>query len=370
MLPFFGRSRAQPAVSSQMAKSHKLCYTKSYMAVDTKQPSKTENIYRTKPVTAIVPAYNEGERIGPVLEVLTSYLGFREVIVVDDGSKDNTEEVARQFPVRFEKNPKNMGKAHSMDRGVAMAETDVIFFCDADIHGLTHAIIDEVVVPVVEDETEMFIAMRNRTMYGFRYSLLITPLFGGERALTKHLWEILPSYYKYRFRIEAGLNFYAKYYAKGFRYKVYKGLSQTLKETKYGFFDGTRQRIGMFWDIFRAELRLNFVDVPKNEQSRRITFATVLEGVVGLIIGFGILTAGLIGPVEFMRQVFGEAVLAGDGVFGLAVYYLTLFSLRALIGIGILLLAFHIFVLLMSVYRFIKLSKMLPPFFRRLPPDM
>ena len=92
-------------------------------------------------VTAIVPAYNEAERIGAVLAVLTSY-GFKGVIVVDDGSTDNTKDVVSRYDVRYLKIEENSGKGKAMDYAVSKAQTSFIFFCDADLKNLTHEIID------------------------------------------------------------------------------------------------------------------------------------------------------------------------------------------------------------------------------------
>ena len=50
-------------------------------------------------LSLVIPAYNEAKRIGPTLEVARAYLARQdydwEIIVVDDGSRDNTAEVAR-----------------------------------------------------------------------------------------------------------------------------------------------------------------------------------------------------------------------------------------------------------------------------------
>jgi glycosyltransferase involved in cell wall biosynthesis len=48
-------------------------------------------------VAAIVPAYNEATRLPRVLQVLTQSDCLHEIIVVNDGSLDNTAEVAQQF---------------------------------------------------------------------------------------------------------------------------------------------------------------------------------------------------------------------------------------------------------------------------------
>ncbi len=207
-------------------------------------------------ISAIVPAYNEAERIGKVLAVLTSYPRFAEVIVVDDGSKDDTENIARHYPIRYIKNEQNLGKGKSMDKAVKAAVGDIIFFADADITGFTHTMIDEIVDPVLQKKVEMFVAMRHRALYDIPGIMHFIALLGGERALTKTLWVALPDYYKNRFEIETGLNFFAKKYGKGLGYKVFRGLGQTIKEEKYGFWSGLGQRISMTKNVIVAQVRV------------------------------------------------------------------------------------------------------------------
>lgn len=219
-------------------------------------------------MSAIVPAYNEAGRIGPVLEVLTSYPGFAEVIVIDDGSTDATEREAKQFPVRYLKNDHNRGKGYSMDRAVQAASSDIIFFCDADVKGLRHAVLEEIIGPVMRGEVDMFIGMRNRKIYYLSIVLSVVPLLGGERALTKALWQKVPGRYKDRFKIEAALNFYATHHGGGFGYKVFTGLSQTVKEHKYGYVRGFIWRIAMLAEVIQTQLVLNKSRLKINAGSR------------------------------------------------------------------------------------------------------
>ncbi len=233
---------------------------------------------RRRRITAIVPAHNEEERIGPVLSVLTSYQGFDEVIVVNDGSTDKTEEIAKKFPIRYIINDSNNGKAHAMQKGVDMAKGDIIFFCDADISGLTHNMIHTILTPVSEGKLDMFVGMRKRGWYRARNLFAFVPILGGERALVKSLWQELPEYYKDKFKIETGLNFFAKYHGKGYGYKVISGLSQTIKEKKYGFWGGIYRRFGMYKDIVLAQVRLELKDIPYNpKQALYSTYGFILS---------------------------------------------------------------------------------------------
>jgi dolichyl-phosphate beta-glucosyltransferase len=90
----------------------------------------------------VIPAYNESARILPTLESVVSCVRERgwsaEVIVVDDGSRDRTAEIVRQFAasnleVRLIKNPMNRGKGYSVRNGILQALGEVVMFTDADL---------------------------------------------------------------------------------------------------------------------------------------------------------------------------------------------------------------------------------------------
>ena len=88
-------------------------------------------------LSIVLPAYNEGEAITPVLKALQAVLkGLpcrAEVVVVDDGSADDTAARARSVPgVRVISNPINLGYGHSLLRGIAASDGDVIGIADAD----------------------------------------------------------------------------------------------------------------------------------------------------------------------------------------------------------------------------------------------
>jgi len=200
---------------------------------------------------AIIPAYNEAQNIDRVLGVLTQAEFLSEIIVIDDGSTDNTEEVVSRFEeVKLLKNSTNQGKAQAMQQGVDNTDADILFFCDADLKGLTVEIIRQIIQPVAERKYDMYIGVRNNVM---QKALTLFALNSGERAVRRELWNKLPEHFKYRYRIEAGLNFIARRRANGYGWQKF-GYYQTLKEKKYGFLKGTILRWWMNIDVAYAYL--------------------------------------------------------------------------------------------------------------------
>lgn len=93
-------------------------------------------------LSIVVPAFNEGARIGRALESIRSYVGAKsfaiELIVVDDGSRDETPGLlaacARDFPaLRVLRNERNRGKGYTVRRGVLTAQGTFVAFADADL---------------------------------------------------------------------------------------------------------------------------------------------------------------------------------------------------------------------------------------------
>lgn len=82
----------------------------------------------------IIPAYNEEDAIGPVLEEILALPEGKnfDVIVVDDCSTDATASVAEKYPVRVLRNMQNFGYGYSLKRGITAATNDNMIILDAD----------------------------------------------------------------------------------------------------------------------------------------------------------------------------------------------------------------------------------------------
>lgn len=84
-------------------------------------------------VSIVMPAYNEAEAIGDVLDaVFALELPELEVIVVDDGSHDRTGEVARAKGARVIRHPYNRGNGAAVRSGIRAAMGDIVVIMDAD----------------------------------------------------------------------------------------------------------------------------------------------------------------------------------------------------------------------------------------------
>ncbi|WP_042680028.1 glycosyltransferase family 2 protein [Thermococcus paralvinellae] len=110
-----------------------------------------------KQISVIIPAYNEEKRIGKVLQRMPEFVD--EVIVVDDGSKDRTSEVARKFGVKVIRLEQNQGKGKAMSEGIKAASGDIIVFIDADGQHRPEEII-KLVEPIVNGEADFVIGSR------------------------------------------------------------------------------------------------------------------------------------------------------------------------------------------------------------------
>ncbi|MDX1932051.1 MAG: glycosyltransferase family 2 protein [Capsulimonadales bacterium] len=100
-------------------------------------------------LSVVIPAYNEAGRLLPTLEAAVAYLDGRkmpfELVVVDDGSRDETAAVAQGFATRYAgaaggfgvvrslRYETNRGKGHAVRYGIMRASGDRVLFMDADL---------------------------------------------------------------------------------------------------------------------------------------------------------------------------------------------------------------------------------------------
>ncbi|MCJ7560413.1 glycosyltransferase family 2 protein [Candidatus Bathyarchaeota archaeon] len=114
-------------------------------------------------ISVIVPAFNEEGTIAETLKRLSQLqyeIGNLEIIVVDDGSEDNTsKEVANFANVKYIKHPRNMGKGAALNTGIRESIGEVIVIQDADLEYFPEKI-PELVAPILKEDVDIIYGTR------------------------------------------------------------------------------------------------------------------------------------------------------------------------------------------------------------------
>ncbi len=186
-------------------------------------PATTPLVFRrgpsTKTVSVVIPAYNEELGVGHVVEELRSLLdrhGFEsEIVVVDDGSRDNTAELAAQAGARVLRHRSNRGYGASLKTGIAAALHDTILITDADgtypasyipelLAELEHA--DMVVgartganvrIPLVRRPAKWALNSLANYLAGYRIPDLNSGMRAFRRNMVMQYFSILPNYFSF-----------------------------------------------------------------------------------------------------------------------------------------------------------------------------
>jgi dolichyl-phosphate beta-glucosyltransferase len=133
-----------------------------------------EKVQEKSPVNAnpdisiVIPAYNESQRLPDTLQVVKHYLKqenlSHEILVVDDGSRDNTPQIAlslkEQIPeLTVIQNPQNSGKGFSVRRGMLAAVGNMVLMMDADQSSPIEEL-DKLIPPIRDEQYDIAIGSR------------------------------------------------------------------------------------------------------------------------------------------------------------------------------------------------------------------
>lgn len=143
------------------------------------------NLYyngRLRSLSIIVPAFNEELRLPATLDTLQQYLqtrsfAFVEVVVVNDGSRDGTASIVRQYAaadprIRLLENPGNRGKGYAVRHGMKEAQGEWVLFTDADLSAPIDEL-DKLAAAIAKDNADGAIGSRavDRSLVGRHQSL-------------------------------------------------------------------------------------------------------------------------------------------------------------------------------------------------------
>lgn len=213
---------------------------------------------RNQRFTCIIPFYNEGMRILPVLRVATSVPLISRVLCVDDGSTDGTSaHVRKHYPsVTLLRLEKNTGKAAAVARGLAEVRTRNVLLLDADVQQLNRREVERALLafacplpPSLPHGRADMIILQNPGALKWIESLLRTDvLISGNRvARLRDLKEAVrahPSGYQ----LESAINLHMMKRKKR-AYWMRCTSRNPYKAQKRGFLKGIAADIRMFADI-------------------------------------------------------------------------------------------------------------------------
>lgn len=203
-------------------------------------------------VSCLIPAWNEGARIAGVLQAALGHPLLAEVIVIDDGSSDDTVAVAEGMGARVLRMPRNGGKSAAIAAGLAVAQGQFVLLLDADLQGLEAEHVTALLRPVLSGRTQASLSLRGNAPRVWH--LIGLDYISGERVMPRRL--VLPHLDRIaalrRFGLEVFLN--RCWLDAGLRISVVRleAVLSPSKARKQGWARGILSDFRMVLDIFRT----------------------------------------------------------------------------------------------------------------------
>lgn len=202
-------------------------------------------------VAAVVPAFNEAGTIRDVINAVKQSELVDEIIVVSDGSSDETAAIARSCGVTVYDLETNVGKGWAMLYAVKRTDADVIIFLDADLIGLESSHVDKILGPVLNGEKEVVVGIRD---LGKTYAILhrFLPLTSGQRAIRRHILTKIPPQFIKGFMVEFSMNYYCRLNNLSVGVIFLSGVTIRKKMHKVNFFRALYQYTSMVFEILKC----------------------------------------------------------------------------------------------------------------------
>jgi glycosyltransferase involved in cell wall biosynthesis len=222
-------------------------------------------------IGCVVPAYNEGSRIQQVLDVLIYFPHFSSIVLVNDGSSDNTKHIMDLYAMKSTKvrvidiSP-NKGKLNAISTGINKCDCDLVCIFDSDITGLKFDYIYKMIYFVISKQFDMTILDRagdRVSPVGWVQSWM-TRIIGGERAFWKEEFKQIKFPKNGRYIIEQAMNLH--YVEKGLKVRTIfcPGLYCALRFQKTTAKEAMNSYFTMFYEIYKKSMVKNIYIQAEN----------------------------------------------------------------------------------------------------------
>lgn len=208
-------------------------------------------------VTVLIPAYNEATTIGDVVKACKPCSYIQEILVVDDGSTDNTAQVAEQAGATVFSMAKNAGKAMALFTGASKAKTDIILLLDADLIGLTSTHVFDLILPVLGSSNTSTLGIFTKGRMVTDLAHQVTPQLSGQRCVRRNLLLSLENKCHVGYGIEISIHRKLKEQNYTIQKVKLENLTHVTKEEKKRIHTGnceeveSKKRVEMFKDIIK-----------------------------------------------------------------------------------------------------------------------
>jgi len=195
--------------------------------------------------TAIICVFNEEKTIKNVVTTVSDYF-FDEVIVINDGSTDKTDEIVRGLTglhnLKYIPLLENKGKGYAMATGIEKAIGEIITFIDADLVNLTEEHFSQLITPIFNQEADMVLGQPSETL--INYSVNPFKSFTGQRSVLKEdIFPIVDKMKHSKFGVETLINLYFQSLGKKIEYVTLTGLVHPTKFQKTSAIKASKQLV-------------------------------------------------------------------------------------------------------------------------------
>lgn len=210
-------------------------------------------------VALIIPAYNEAERIGAVLDEAVKAPVINEIIVVDDGSTDTTAEVAGRYErVTVISRDLNGGKGAALKMGTDSTDAEILVLIDADLIGLKAKHVEDLVEPLLlEEDLEMTRGKFTKGRTATNISQAVVPNISGQRAFKRKFLIDMPDFTNSGYGVEVAFTRQVRRKQTKVKEVILPNVTHVMKEEKLGLRKGLLERFKMYWDIFYLLIKPN-----------------------------------------------------------------------------------------------------------------
>ena len=201
-------------------------------------------------VTTIIPALNEAKTICEIISTCMQSEYVSEVIVIDDGSTDNTFEAANKAGAKVFRIEKNKGKGHVMLLGAKEAKEDTFLFLDADLIGLNLEHVNSLIEPVVNNDVDATLGIFTGGRIKTDLAHIVTPFLSGQRCIKKDLFlDAVSSNSNSGYGVELVISLFLLKNKKKVLKIPLHNLTHVMKEEKNGKGTGMKKRLKMYEEI-------------------------------------------------------------------------------------------------------------------------